>query len=71
MQLSEQGPITQVRLLLDGEGGTETININAEVAQLEAKVRAYEGILKVSTISSDDLRGHLTRAGYVTHDTME
>ena len=35
MKLSEKGPITQVRLLLDGKHGTETVRVNNEVAQLE------------------------------------
>lgn len=37
MKLSEQGPITQVRLLFDGQGGTEIVSINDEVVQLEAE----------------------------------
>jgi len=37
MKLSERGPITQVRLLFDGEGGIETVNVNAEVVQLEGE----------------------------------
>ena len=36
MELSEKGPITQVRLLFDGKHGTETVRINDEVAQIEA-----------------------------------
>ena len=44
MKLSEKGPITQVRLLLDGKHGIETVRVNDEVAHLEEELDDERGL---------------------------
>ena len=61
MKLSEKGPITQVRLVFDGSGTINTVNINDEVTQLEAELHNAQVRISDRDLKTERQKGQLNK----------
>ena len=66
MKLSEKGPITQSRLMFDGSGTLNIVNVNDEVAKLEGE----NEVLRKKSESADRLIDETSKALLTAIDAL-